>query len=72
VDGAAIFVGLTAHINWLGRRPPPAPGAQSRFIKRTGWTLAMTGHDDSTINIVVIIIILYSLRHAEDNYGYVH
>ena len=32
----------------------------------------MTGHDDSTINIVVIIIILYSLRHAEDNYGYVH
>ena len=39
-----------------GWRPP---GAQSTFIRWTGWTLAMTlGHDDSTINIVMAIIII--------------
>jgi len=39
-----------------GWRPP---GAQSTFIRWTGWTLTMTlGHDDSTINIVMAIIII--------------
>ena len=46
-----------------GWRPP---GAQSTFIRWTGWTLAMTGHDDSTINIdmaiIIIIIIIITLR----------
>ena len=39
-----------------GWRPP---GAQSTFIRWTGRTLAMTlGHNDSTINIVMAIIII--------------
>jgi len=44
--------------SWLiwsvGWRPP---GAESAFIKWTGWTLAMVCHDDSTINIILVIII---------------
>ena len=44
-----------------GWRPP---GAQSTFIRWTGWTLAMTlGHDDSTINIVMAIIIIIIIIH---------
>jgi len=35
------------------------PGAQSAFIKLTEWTLAVTlSHDDSTMNIVPVIIII--------------
>ena len=35
------------------------PGAQSAFIKWTGWTLAMAlRHDDSTINIVIELLLL--------------
>ena len=39
-----------------GWRPP---GAESAFIIWTGWTLAMAlRYDDSTINIVMVIIII--------------
>ena len=44
------------------------PGAQSAFIKWTGWTLAMAlNHDDSTINIVICVIIinLYSFMWSD-------
>ena len=45
-----------------GWRPP---GAQSTFIRWTGWTLAMTlGHDDSTINTVMAIIITRCEPHT--------
>jgi len=43
--------------SWLiwseGWRPP---GAQSAFIKWAGWTLAMACHDNSTVNIILVII----------------
>ena len=36
-----------------------SPGAESAFIKWTGWTLAMAlRHDDSTTNIVVVLLLL--------------
>ena len=36
---------------WLRGRWPP--GAQSGFIKWTGWTLTMACHDDRTMNIIL-------------------
>ena len=39
---AAIYIGrLTAQVSWLGLGVSGHPGAQSAFIKWTGWTLAM-------------------------------
>jgi len=34
------------------------PGTQSAFISWTGWTLVVACHDDSTINIILVIIII--------------
>jgi len=54
---AAIIGRLTAHVDWLGLRvgAPPPPSAQSAFISQMNRVLS---HDDSTINIVVIITII--------------
>jgi len=55
---------LTHSPSWLawseGWRPP---GAQSTFIRWTGWTLAMTGYDDSTINTVSLLLLLLLLLY---------
>ena len=64
VDGSCLsFGGLTVQVCWLGLGVGGHLGAESAFIKWTGWTLAMACHDDSTINIdlvIIIIIILHS------------
>ena len=49
------IIGIT---NWFVTICRP-PSTESAFIIWTGWTLAMVlRHDDSTINIIVVIIII--------------
>jgi len=45
-----------SRLAWSGGWRPPS--AQSAFIKRTGRTLAMTGHDVNTVVVIIIIIII--------------
>ena len=56
---AAYTGGLNAQVGWLGRRVGGRPARWPTFVRWTGWTLAVAiGHDDSTINIVLAIIII--------------
>jgi len=51
--------GLTAQVRWLDLRVDGRLCAVLQLIKWTEWTLAMAcGHDDSTINIVLVLLFL--------------
>ena len=50
--------GLTAQVNWLGLRAGDHPALSLHSLIEPGELLHHLGHDDSTINIVVVIIII--------------
>ena len=57
-DGSSqSFGGLTAQIGWFGLRVGGHPALSLHSSNELG-ELSQCGHDDSTINIVVIIIII--------------
>ena len=59
VDDSCTTGGLAAQVTWLGLRVDSRLCAVLQFIKWTEWTLAMAcGHDDSTINIVLVLLLL--------------
>ena len=66
-DSCLATGGLTAQVRWLGLRVDRHLCAVLQFIKWTEWTLAMTfsGHDDSTINIVLVLLLLLLLARTK-------
>jgi len=61
---AAYFGGITAQIDWLGLGLAATRRSVFYQMNRVNCGNGF-GHDDSTINIVLVIIIIYSLFYPE-------
>jgi len=58
-----------SRLDWSEGWQPP--GAHSAFISWTGWTFVVACHDDSTINIMLVIIIMVTLWNRADHYIFI-
>ena len=56
-DSCQFFGGLTAQVDWLGLRVGGHPALSLHYTNRVN-SRNDFGHDDSTINIVMAIIII--------------
>ena len=66
VDNSCTSGGLTAQVRRLGLKVNGRLCAVLQFIKWTEWTLAMAcGHDDSTINVVLVLLLFLLLKDQE-------